>query len=46
MPFMTFVDDTHVRMITPSGDFKVVDIDADGVLAYQQMATRSVLARR
>ena len=46
MPFMTFVDDTHVRMITPSGDFKVVDIDADGVRAYQQMATRSVPADR
>lgn len=46
MPFMTFVDDTHVKMITSSGDFKIVDIDAAGVLAYQQMATQSVLARR
>lgn len=46
MPFMTFVDDTHVKMITPSGDFKVVETNADGVLAYQQMAIQSVLASR
>lgn len=46
MPFMTFVDDTHVKMITPSGDFKVVEANADGVLAYQQMAIQSVLANR
>lgn len=35
-PFMTFVDDTHVKMITPSGDFRNVDLSEEGVMAYQQ----------
>lgn len=37
-PFMSFVDDTHVKMITPQGDFKVVEISEAGVLAYSSMA--------
>ena len=39
IPFMTFVDDTHVKMITPAGDFRTIELDNEGVLAYQQMAT-------
>lgn len=35
-PFMTFVDNTHVKMLTPSGDFRLVDLTEDGVMAYRQ----------
>lgn len=33
-PFMTMVDDTHVKMITPSGSFKLVELSEAGVMAY------------
>ena len=36
--FMTFVDDTHVNMLTPTGDFTTVELNEHGVMAYQQMA--------
>lgn len=34
MPFMTFIDDSHVKMITPSGDFRLVELSEQGVMAY------------
>lgn len=37
-PFMTFIDDNHVRMITPEGDFRAVELSEAGVMAYQQIA--------
>lgn len=37
--FMTFVDDTHVKMITPQGNDQIVELSQAGVFAYQQMAT-------
>lgn len=33
-PFMTMVDDSHVKMITPQGDFRMVDLSQEGVMAY------------
>lgn len=33
--FMQFVDDTHVKMITPQGDFKLYETSEQGVMAYQ-----------
>lgn len=33
-PLMTFVDDTHVKMITPAGDYRLVELSEEGVLAY------------
>lgn len=36
-PFMTFLDDTHVKMITPEGDFRVVELSRQGVMAYSAM---------
>lgn len=33
-PFMTYIDDSHVRMITPEGDFRTVELSEAGVLAY------------
>ncbi len=44
--FMSFVDDTHVKMITPEGDFQVVELSQAGVYAYQQLATSQQLAQR
>lgn len=40
--FMQFVDDTHVKMITPEGDFKTVELSEHGVYAYKQMINSSV----
>lgn len=45
-PFLTFVDDTHVKMITPSGDFKLVETSESGVLAYSAEARQALMARR
>lgn len=38
-PFMTFVDDAHVKMITPEGDLRVVELSEAGVYAYSQLAS-------
>lgn len=46
-PFMTFVDDTHVKMITPSGDFQDVELSKDGVMAYNGIITEGLyMAKR
>ncbi len=45
-PFMTFVDDTHVKMITPEGDMQLVEISEAGCYAYQQIATGAMFASR
>lgn len=37
-PLMTFVDDNHVKMITPAGDFRMVDLTEESVMAYTQEA--------
>ena len=41
--FMEFVDDTHVRMISPDGTFTPVELNQEGVFAYQQLATPATL---
>ena len=41
--FMTFVDDTHVQMIAPGGGFTTVELNEQGTLAYQQMASQSFM---
>lgn len=33
-PLMTFVDDNHVKMISPEGDMRMVELSEQGVLAY------------
>lgn len=42
----SFVDDTHVKIIAPEGDYRVVELSDAGVLAYQQMAGCMNLAKR
>lgn len=44
--FMTFVDDTHVKMLTPTGDFKTVEVSQAGVYAYQEMVQGAQYALR
>ncbi|MCM1319033.1 MAG: DUF3332 domain-containing protein [Muribaculaceae bacterium] len=43
-PFMTFVDDNHVKMITPEGDFRVVELSNQGVMAYSDIANMPMMA--
>lgn len=48
-PLMTFLDDTHVKMAAPGGDFRIVELTEDGVMAYTDevnayCGTSSVLA--
>lgn len=44
--FMTFVDDSHVKMITPEGDYQVVELSQEGLYAYQQLASASIFAMK
>lgn len=37
-PFMTMVDENHVKMITPEGDMRMVELSEDGVMAYSKIA--------
>lgn len=43
---MTFIDDSHVSMPTPDGTRTVVELSQDGLWAYQQLASESLMARR
>lgn len=40
-PFLTFIDDTHVKMITPEGDFRAVELSEAGVMAYTELVSSS-----
>ncbi len=39
--FMEYVDDSHVKMITPSGSFSTVELNEQGVWAYEHMAAQA-----
>lgn len=43
---MTFIDDTHVRMPAPNGETMVVELNQEGLWAYQQVATSVLTAQR
>lgn len=34
LPFMTMIDDSHVRMIQPDGTFRTVELSEQGLMAY------------
>ena len=36
--FMSFVDDNHVKMITPEGDYQIVELSQAGLYAYKSIA--------
>lgn len=44
--FMTFVDDTHVDMITPDGSFQTVELSDAGLMAYRETAAGAMYAAR
>ena len=44
--FMSFVDDTHVKMIAPDGGYQVVELSQEGLYAYKQMAATSFFAMK
>ena len=46
VPFLTFLDDSHVKLPGLNGDCQVVELSEQGVLAYQQYATMTNLAVR
>ena len=35
--FMQFIDDSHVKMLTPTGSFTTVELSEQGLLAYDQL---------
>ena len=45
VPFMTFIDDTHVKMVTPDGDMRLVELSQPGVMAYTASVSAPMAAR-
>lgn len=46
VPFMTFIDADHVKMLSPAGDLREVELSARGVLAYQEAQSNTLQAAR
>ena len=46
IPFMTFIDDSHVKMITPDGDFHPYELSQNGVMAYMEDCNLPAMACR
>lgn len=46
VPFMTFIDSSHVKMIAPDGTMTPVELSETGVLAYAQQAAPNMMAAR
>ena len=42
--FITFVDDTHVEMLTPDGGAQLVELSEQGMMAYRQTVASSAAA--
>lgn len=40
-PFMTMIDENHVKMITPQGDMRMVELSEQGVMAYSEMVSET-----
>lgn len=45
-PLMTFVDDTHVSLPLPGGEWQTVELSSSGVLAYRTSVSEGILAQR
>lgn len=39
--FMTFIDDSHVEMLTPDGGRQLVELSAQGMMAYRETVANS-----
>lgn len=46
VPFMTFIDADHVKMIAPDGTMTPVELSETGVLAYAAQAAPGMMAAR
>lgn len=46
MPLLTYVDDTHVSLPLPGGEWKTVELSESGVLAYRNAVAPAMLAGR
>lgn len=46
IPFMTFIDSNHVKMITPKGDFNIYELSGEGVMAYQSDCQTQFMAAK
>lgn len=46
IPFMTFIDDTHVKMEKPDGDFQLVELSEQGLMAYAEATGSAPMAKR
>ena len=46
IPFMTMIDDSHVKMITPQGDFRAIPLSEQGVMAYSSMTQGTTLCMK
>ena len=44
VPFLTFVDDTHVKVPSADGGYQIVELSESGVMAYQEYALNANLA--
>jgi hypothetical protein len=44
--FLSFIDDTHVKVPNAKGDMQIVELSQSGVYAYQQDMLKSNLAIR
>ncbi len=45
-PFMTMIDDTHVKMVDKEGNMLLTELSEQGVMAYSAMATSENFAQR
>lgn len=43
-PFMTMLDSNHVKMITPSGDFRITELSEEGLQAYMKLNNEYLIA--
>lgn len=45
-PFMTMIDDNHVKMIDREGNMRLTELSEQGVMAYSEIASANNYARR
>lgn len=43
-PFMTMIDSSHVKMITPDGSFQTVELSDQGIMAYSESIKENTMA--
>lgn len=46
VPFMTFIDDSHVKMIGTDGEMRMVELSQRGLMAYQAECSQAMMAQR